>query len=149
MCSAVLGSASSLDAVVDDHPSVPGQDRRRAAADFELLPGRHRTGQPVMQGKVAEVIGLIAGLAQWTVGNPDALSMEIHDAGRRLAGRFLRTSPGKERPVEDRHCRLPIRIGNGDGEDAGILIVHAVELDAFIRAEGREPQTLPVEQVLR
>ena len=102
-----------------------------------------------MQGEVAEVIGLIAGLAQRTVGNPDALSMEIHRAGRRLAGRFLGTSPGKERPVEDRHGRFPLRIGDGDGEDAGILVVHAVELDAVIRAEGRQPQTLPVEQVLR
>ena len=102
-----------------------------------------------MQGKVAEVIGLIASLVQWTVGNPDALSMEIHHAGRRLADRFLGTSSGKERSVEDGHCRFPIRIGNGHGEDAGILVVHAVELDAFIRAEGREPQTLPVEQVLR
>src|SRR5271157_6143628 len=102
-----------------------------------------------MQGKVAEVIGLIASVTQWTVGNPDALTMEIHDAGCRLAGRFLRASPGKEGPVEDGHCRFPIRIGNGDGEDAGIFVVHAVELDALVRTEGREPQTLPVEQVLR
>src|SRR5208337_2578036 len=100
-----------------------------------------------MQGKVAEVIGLIARVTQWTVGNPDALPMEIHDAGRRLADGFLRTSSGKERPVEDGHCRLPIRIGNGDGEDAGIFVVHTVELDAFIRAEGRETQSLPVEKV--
>ena len=102
-----------------------------------------------MQGKVAEVIGLIAGLAQGTVGNPDALAMKIHHAGRRLAHRFLGTRPGKERPVEEGHGRFPLRIGNGHGEDAGIFVVHAVELDAFIGAEGRQPQTLPVEQVLR
>ncbi len=52
---------------------------------------------------------------------------------------FLGTSSGKERSVEDGHGRFPIRVGNGDGEDARVFIVDAVELDAVIRAEGREP----------
>ena len=47
-----------VDAVVDDQPSMPRQDRRSAATDLELLPWRYRAGQPTMRGKVAEVIGL-------------------------------------------------------------------------------------------
>ena len=75
--------------------------------------------------------------------------MAIHDPGLRFADSLLGTGSGKERPVQEGHRRFPIRIGNGDGEDAGILVVHAIELDTVIRAEGREPQSLPVEQVLR
>ena len=38
-------------------------------------------------------------------------------------------------------------IWNGDREDAGVLIVHAVKLNAVIRPEGSQPQALPAEQV--
>ena len=68
-------------------------------------------------------------LSRWT--------STTRDAGR--ADCVLRTSPGEERSVEEGHCRLPLGIGNGHGEDAGVFIVDAVELDAIIRAEGREP----------
>ena len=54
--------------------------------------------------------------------------------------RLLRTSSGKEGPVQDRHGRCPDRIVNGDGEDAGILIVHAVKVDALIRAKVASPR---------
>ena len=45
--------------------------------------------------------------------------------------------------MEDGHCRLPGRIGNGEGKEGRVLVVHAVELDALIGAEGHEPQTEP------
>ena len=45
--------------------------------------------------------------------------------------------------------RLPGWIGNGDGEEAGIFVIHVADFDALIRAKGREPQTLPVEEVRR
>ena len=45
--------------------------------------------------------------------------------------------------------RISRGIGNGDGEEAGILVVHVDEIDAVIRTKGREPETLPVEQILR
>ena len=44
------------DSMVNGQPTVPGQKWAEAAADFEPLPGRHRSGQPVMRAKVAEVI---------------------------------------------------------------------------------------------
>ena len=136
-------------AVVKDQPAVPGQDGRSAATDLEEFPRRNRSGQPVMRGKVAQVIGLTALDGHVTVGNPDAFPMEIRDAQSRVACLFLRTSSGKERPVQDRQCRLSRWIRNGDREDAGILVVHAIELDAVIRLESCQPQSLPVEQILR
>ena len=66
-----------------------------------------------------------------------------------MAGGFLRTSAGEKRPVEDGHFRMPGWIRNGDGEQAGVFVVHVVEFDALIRAEAREPEALPVEQILR
>jgi len=66
-----------------------------------------------------------------------------------MAGGLLRTSAGQERPVEDGQLRVPGWIGNGDGEEAGVFVVHVGEFDALVRAEIREPQALPTEQVLR
>ena len=66
-----------------------------------------------------------------------------------MASGFLRTSAGEKRSVEDGQFRVPGWIGNGDGEEAGIFVVHVGEFDALIRAEGREPEALPVEEVLR
>ena len=74
--------------------------------------------------------------------------MEIHPAQLWAERRFLRASSGKKRTVQNGHCRLPGWIRNGDWENAGILVVHAVELDAVIRTEGRQPKALPAEQVL-
>ena len=79
---------------------------RRFDPGFESLPGRHRTGQPGMQGEVAEVVGLIVGVAQRTVGDPDALSMEIPRAGRWVARRFLWTSSRKT--AADAEWPLPV-----------------------------------------
>jgi hypothetical protein len=51
--------------------------------------------------------------------------------------------------VQKRQCRLPRWIRNSDWEEAGILIVNAVELNAVVRPEGSQPHALPVEQILR
>ena len=75
-------------AVVNDQPAVPGQDGRSAAADFEPLPGRHRSRQPVMRGKPAEAIWFTAFQGQRAVGNPDAFPIEIHLDGTRGGRRF-------------------------------------------------------------
>ena len=103
----------------------------------------------MMRGELAEKIGLTAIERHRTVGNPDAFPFEVHFAGRWVAGGFLGTRAGEKRPVEEGHFRMPGRIRNGDGEEAGVFVVHVVEINALIRAEGREPQTLPVEEVLR
>jgi hypothetical protein len=48
------GSFHFANAVIDDQPTVPRQDGRSAAADFEPLPRRHWSRQPVTR-KLAEV----------------------------------------------------------------------------------------------
>src|SRR5271166_1324582 len=92
---------------------------------------------------------LTASERRRTVGNPDTLPIEIQVAQRRANDGFLRTSAAKKRPVQDGHFRMPGRIGNSNREHAGVLVVHAVEFNALIRAEAREPYALPVEEVLR
>lgn len=81
------------------------------------------------------------------VGYPDALMLEVHHPGRTLAGGFLGTRAGEERSMEDRQLHLPGVVGNGEREEARVLVVHVDEIDAAIRSEGREPQSFPVKQV--
>ena len=75
--------------------------------------------------------------------------IEIHHPRLGLAGCFLGTSIGEKGSMEDGHLHFPGVIGNGDGEEAGILVVHVDEIDAVIRIKGRQPQSLPVKQILR
>jgi hypothetical protein len=51
--------------------------------------------------------------------------------------------------VQNGHCRLPGRIGYGNGEDAGVLVVHAIELYPVIGTKAGESQAPPLEQILR
>ena len=39
--------------------------------------------------------------------------------------------------------------GDRDGKKTGILVVHMDEIDALIRSKGCEPETLPMDQILR
>jgi hypothetical protein len=41
--------------------------------------------------------------------------------------------------MEHGHLHFSGVIGNGDGEEAGILVVHMDEIDAVIRRKGRQP----------
>jgi hypothetical protein len=65
-----------------------------------------------------------------------------------VAGRLLRTGAGKERPVEDRQLGSARRVEDGEREQAGILVLHALELEALIRPEGCESEALPPKQIL-
>ncbi len=134
---------------INDQPTVTAHHGWSSTSNFQPFPRCHRGGQPVMRAKVTEVIRLAGLYSRRAVGNPNALSKKIHRALGRVARRFLRTSSGKEGSVQDGQCRLSRWIGNRDGEYAGILIVHVIEIDAVIRAKPGEPQTAPVEQVLR
>ena len=73
----------------------------------------------------------------------------IHNPGLALAGGFLGAGAGKKRTVEKSQLHLPGVIGNGDGEDAGVLVVHVDEINALKGFKGRQPDPLPVEQILR
>ena len=101
----------------------------------------------MMRGKPAEVIGSLPFKGDRTVGNPDAFPIDIHLAGRRVAGRLLRTCAGKKGPVEHTQFHVPGGIRNGDGEEAGIFVIHVADVDALIRTKGRKPQALPVEEI--
>ena len=70
---------------------------------------------------------------------------EIHKPASALAHGILRSAAGEKRTME--HCKLhfPGVIRNGDGEEAGILVVHMDEIDAAIRLEGSQPNPLPME----
>ena len=103
----------------------------------------------MMRVEQAEMMRFEALQGHRAVGNPDAFMIEIHHPGLGLAGGFLGTSAGEKRAMEDGQLHFPGVIGNGDGEEAGILVVHVDEIDAVIRLKGREPQTLPVKQILR
>ena len=83
-----------------------------------------------------------------TIRNPDAFPVDIHLTSRRSAGGFLWTSAREERTVEHRQFRLPGGIGNDDREKAGIFVIHVIEFDTLIRAKLRQPQTLPMEEIL-
>jgi hypothetical protein len=79
-----------------------------------------------------------------TVGNPDAFPIKIHRTRRGAAGGFFWTSAGKQRPVEDGQFRFAGWIRNGNGEEAGIFVIHIAEFDAVARSKGRQTQALPV-----
>ena len=57
-----------------------------------------------------------------------------------MAGCLLRSRAGKKRPVEHAELRVPGGIRNGDGEEAGIFVIHVADVDALIQPKGREPQ---------
>src|SRR5580658_3656462 len=128
--------------VVNDQPSVPGQDGRSAGADLKPLPGRYGTGQPVMRDELTELI-------RRTVGNPDTFPVEIHVASPGTAGGFLRTGAGEKWPVQNGHFRMPGWIRNGDRKETGVFVVHAVEFNVLVWAKACKSQAPPVEKIFR
>jgi hypothetical protein len=51
--------------------------------------------------------------------------------------------------MQEGHLHLSAVAGNRDGKEAGVLVVHMDEIDALIRSKGREPESLPMDQILR
>src|ERR1039458_2718373 len=86
---------------------------------------------------------------RWAIGNPDTLPIEIHLTGCRATGSFLRSSAGEERTVEQTQLPMPRRIRDRDGKKARVLVVDGAQIDAVPMSVGCEPETLPVEEVLR
>ena len=56
--------------------------------------------------------------------------------------------PGKSGRWSNGQCRLPVGSGIAAGKMLASLL-STLEIDAVIRSEGRETQTVPVEQILR
>jgi hypothetical protein len=67
----------------------------------------------------------------------------IHNPGLALAGGFLGAGAGKKRTVEKGQLHLPGVIGNGDGEDAGVLVVHVDEINALKGFKGSPARSAP------
>ena len=65
-----------------------------------------------------------------------------------MAGDFSWTSAGKQWPVENGQFRFPGWVRNGNGEEAGIFVIHVAEFDAVARSKGRQTQALPVKEIL-
>src|SRR5271165_3887102 len=135
--------------MIEDQPAVPRQNGRSPAADFEPLPRRYRSRQAEMRVKQPHLIRFEAVQGHRAIGNPDAFVIEIDEQGLGLAGNFLGTGAGEKRPMNDGQLHLSGMIGNRDGEEAGVLVIHMDEINAIIGFEGSEAQTLPVKQILR
>ena len=103
----------------------------------------------MVTGKLAEVMWFRALQGHGAVRNPDAFPVEIHLTGSGVAGGFLGTGAGKKRPVEHGQFRMPGWIRNGEGEQAGVFVIHVADLGTVISAKSREPHTLPMEEVGR
>ena len=134
-------------AVVNDQPAVSRQDRRSAAADFETLPWRYRSRQPMMRELVDETRSKSLH-GNRAVGNPDAFAIKILRVGAAVASDLLRSSSRKEGPVKQGQLRLPGRIRNGCGERTGILVVHVAEIQPLKRSKRDKPEPLPAKQIL-
>ena len=73
----------------------------------------------------------------------------IYNPGLALAGGFLGTGAGKKRTVKEGQLHFPCVIGNGDREDAGVLVVHMDKINALKGFKSRQSDPLPVKQILR
>src|ERR1700722_19133613 len=103
----------------------------------------------MMRHEPTEAIRFTRLQRHYAVGNPDALPIEINLTSRGMANDFLRTSTRKKWPVQDHQLRVSRWIRNSNRKETGVLVIHVAALDAMVRTKGREPETFPVEQVLR
>ena len=75
-------------------------------------------------------------------------SGHLQEQGKRIIiGReesHVSITPEEKGAMEEGHLRFSGMIGNGDGEEAGILVVHMDKIDVIVGSKGREPQSLPV-----
>src|ERR1035438_10916608 len=110
--------------MVEDQPAVPGQDGRSSTADFEQLPWRYWRRQPVVRVEQTGVMQFSALHGHRAVRNPDTFMIEIDYPRFGLAGCFLGVSAVEKGPMEDGHLHFAGMVGNGDGEKAGIFVVH-------------------------
>jgi hypothetical protein len=138
-CPSLLGVHDFAHAVINDQPAVPGQDGRSAAADFEPLPGRHGSRQPVMRGERPRRSGSWPSRPS---GSRKSRCFPDRDPrhGTRRGRRFPPDECREKRPVEHGQFRVPGWIGNGDGEEAGIFVIHVADFDAVIRPKVASPR---------
>jgi hypothetical protein len=66
-----------------------------------------------------------------------------------MANRFLWTSSRKKWPVQNGQLGAPGWIRNSNRKETGVFVIHVAAFDAMVTTKCREPETFPVEQVLR
>jgi hypothetical protein len=71
--------------------------------------------------------------------------VQVHLTETFMAGGFLGSSTGEERSMKEAHLHFSAVVGNRDGKETGVLVVHMDEIDAFIRSEGGETKSLPMQ----
>jgi hypothetical protein len=71
-----------------------------------------------------------------TIGNPDALVIEIHFTGLTMASSFFWTSAGKERTVEHAQLQVPRGVRDRDREEARIFVIDVAQLDVVPMSVG-------------
>jgi hypothetical protein len=103
----------------------------------------------VVRGELGQAVVTITLRGHGAVGDPDALPVEVHLTRLEVAGGLLRACAREERLVKDGQFCLPRWVTDGDGEEAGILVVHTAEVDAAVPPKVSKLQALPMEQVLR
>lgn len=106
-------------AMIEGQPSVPAEDGRRAAADLEALPRRHRACQGVMGGELAQASLL---RIQAAIRDPDTLAMRVGPENRGLVHLLFRTGPREQRSVDECDCRLAVGIRNQRGKNVASLL---------------------------
>ena len=75
--------------------------------------------------------------------------IEINLTGRWMASGLLWTSARKKRTVEHTQFQFPGGVRDCDREEARIFVIYVGQFNAVPMSVSCEPQTLPVEEVLR
>ena len=86
---------------------------------------------------------------QRVIGNPNALPKNVHHARKPAVKFFVRPGAWEERTMDERHRRLSVRIGDGDGEEQRVFVGNVIEVHTLLGLEDRQPQSLPVKQIFR
>jgi len=102
-----------------------------------------------MRGKLSQAIWFMVFQGRRAIGNPDAFPIEINLTGRWMASGLLWTSARKKRTVEHTQFQFPGGVRDCDREEARIFVIYVAQFNAVPMSVGCEPETLPVEEVLR
>src|ERR1700722_15880910 len=102
----------------------------------------------MVRSEVAQLRGVLAHERHGTVGDPDALAVQVNDSVVIFLQVVFGQRVGKKRSVQDRQLVLAHGVGYRRGKTNRVLIVNAVERQALVGLKGRQSQSLPGEQVL-
>ena len=85
-----------------------------------------------------------AFLDQRVIGYPNALPKDIHYSGKPAETCFVWPGAWEKRTMDERHCRLSVRTGDGNRKEQGVFVVDFIEIHTLIGLEGRQAQPFPM-----